>query len=171
MNSSLLTAAMGKWKNLEKPYYLLIALIFVLSFNALFLYTLLHVFKVPENELGFEKFKKLSNLELFFLTVVVAPVIETLAFQYLPIQITEWLAKKASIFNVKTITILAISISTILFSAAHYEHSFYYALATIPGGILLAYTYINFRKRNQTGLSTTILFHALCNLSTFLINF
>lgn len=170
MNSSLLTTAIEKWKNLEKPYYLMAALIFVLLFNALFLYTL-HVFKVPEDELGFEKFKKLSNVELFFLTIVVAPVIETLAFQYLPIQITEWLAKKASIFNIKTVAILSISISTGLFSAAHYEHSFYYALATIPGGILLAYTYINFQKRDRTGLSTTILFHALYNLATFLVNF
>ena len=170
MNLSFLTTAIEKWKNLEKPYYLLIALIFVLLLNVLFFYVL-DLLKVPENELGFQKFKKLSNIELFLLTVLVAPVIETLAFQYLPIQITEWLAKKASLFNVKIVTLLSISISTGLFSAAHYEHSFYYALATIPGGILLAYTYINFQKRDRTGLSTTILFHALYNLATFLINF
>lgn len=170
MNLSFLTTAIEKWKNLEKPYYLLVALIFVLLLNVLFFYVL-DLLKVSENELGFQKFKKLSNIELFLLTVLVAPVIETLAFQYLPIQITKWLAKKASLFNVKTVTLLSISISTGLFSAAHYEHSFYYALATIPGGILLAYTYINFQKRDRTGLSTTILFHALYNLATFLINF
>lgn len=170
MNLSLFTTAIEKWKNLEKPYYLLVALIFILLFNALFLYTL-HVLKVSENELGFEKFKKLNKLELFFLTVAAAPVIETLAFQYLPIRITEWLTTKATIFNVKTISAFSISISTFLFSAAHYEHSFYYALATIPGGILLAYTYINFNKRDRTGLSTTIIFHTLYNLATFAINF
>lgn len=63
----------------------------------------------------------------FMLTIVVAPFLETIIFQVIIIEVLIWLRVKSWI---------AIGVSALLFSFAHY-YSLYYILAIFPSGLLL----------------------------------
>lgn len=96
----------------------------------------------------------------FMLTIVVAPFLETIIFQVIIIEVLIWLRVKSWI---------AIGVSALLFSFAHY-YSLYYILAIFPSGLLLSYYYYILRMREDVwhALLLVTLLHALINICAFL---
>lgn len=94
--------------------------------------------------------------------VILAPLLESWLFQYLPFLIfKKWYKKEARLS-----TILYISTSTLLFSIQHC-YSIWYILAMIVPGIILAYSFIHFYKLYNNLIVPfwfIVIIHALMNL-------
>lgn len=96
--------------------------------------------------------------------VILAPIIETVLFQSLPINIIKKSVKWKT-------NILAVTVSALLFSLAHLPYSFWYFLLMIPPGLLLASTYIIFKQRRESAFWITASVHSLWNLIAVIIHF
>ena len=119
--------------------------------------SILIYFDITDNEIGGIEIDKHSVYGLFFLTVILAPIIETFFGQLLPIKISE------KIFKNK-LEIMSIVFSAILFSLMHFGYSIWYSLLSIPMGVLLAKTYIIFQARKESSFWITTAVHSLRNL-------
>lgn len=104
----------------------------------------------------------LSSLSItgkFFMIVVLAPIIETVIFQYIPNEILEG-SNLESYF-------LKIIIPSLLFSLAHIYHPIY-MLMTFIAGIMLNKFYIDTKRQTRLFFILTILLHAMYNLYGYL---
>ena len=110
---------------------------------------------------NYNKHQNISKKELNIIAIFVAPIIETLVFQYLPYLIlTKWIGIKNKLF--------CIIIMSIIFSSMHY-YNWLYITMTFFGGIILNNLYIYYNKHAHTySFILTVLFHALFNLFGFL---
>lgn len=92
----------------------------------------------------------------FMVSVLVVPFLETIVFQVIIIELLIWLRAKP---------LVAIMVSAILFSLAHY-YNVYYILAVFPSGFLLSYYYYLLKIREDVlyALLLVTLLHALINL-------
>lgn len=102
-----------------------------------------------------------SPKEEFFITVVIAPLIETILFQYLIID--SILRKRSDAF------LLASFCSAICFGLAHH-YSAPYMLLTFLGGFLLAILYLTAKLKGKSPFLVICLTHALYNLIGFTLN-
>jgi CAAX amino terminal protease family. len=89
------------------------------------------------------------------LGLIIAPIIETILYQYLP----NHFLIKIRILN----KYLLIIIPSLLFGLSHSYH-FLYMLMTFFGGVVLNYYYIEMKKRTSYSLWATALIHSLYNL-------
>ena len=105
-----------------------------------------------------------SKLQDFFLVVFIAPIIETILFQYLIIN-QVFISSNGN--NKKLIAVL---VSSFCFGIIHF-FSFYYFLITFIGGLFLAYFFCYFAERVNTlsAIFYISLVHSLSNLYAFLI--
>lgn len=112
-------------------------------------------------ELENRAFDNLSELELFFIAVVVTPIIETLIFQYTLYKILNYLKVKN--------TLILIVLMSIVFSLAHSYH-WLYMLATFFSGLILNHLYISTLKNRGKWLAVllTMGLHMSYNLFGFL---
>jgi uncharacterized protein len=106
-------------------------------------------------------FEVLSAQEMFFIAVVLSPIIETLIFQLFLYR----LLIKTRINNQSMIIILM----SISFSLFHWYH-WLYVLAVFVGGLFLNYFYIHVLKHKNELIAVllTILLHSAYNLYGFL---
>jgi hypothetical protein len=106
-------------------------------------------------------FEAFSEKEMFFIVVVLAPIIETLIFQ---LCLFQFLIKTR--INNQSIIIILMSIT---FSLFHWYH-WLYVLAVFVGGLFLNYFYIYVLKNKNelTAVLLTILLHSTYNLFGFL---
>lgn len=106
-------------------------------------------------------FGEISEKELFFIAVILAPIIETLIFQLLLYRIIN----KIRISN----TTIVIILMAFTFSQAHWYH-WLYVVAAFINGLFLNYFYVNiFKKKNELiAVSLTIALHSSYNLYGFL---
>lgn len=117
---------------------------------------------ITDSQIKGPEFEKYSILENFILAVIIAPIFETYIGQVFPIKII----KKYVNWNK---TIIAISVSTLLFSLLHIQYSFWYFLLTLPIAFILAVTYISFQERKPSGFWMTAFVHAAKNLLAVII--
>ncbi|WP_438946350.1 lysostaphin resistance A-like protein [Sediminibacterium sp.] len=103
-----------------------------------------------------------SRSEAFFLTVIFAPLIETLIFQYLVIS---YLQKKKS-FSEGSICI----ISAILFGLSHC-YSYEYVLKTFISGLLFGTMYLTASRKNIYPFVPVAIAHAVYNFCVFSIQY
>jgi len=103
-----------------------------------------------------------SRFVIFIVSVIIAPVIETLIYQLAIMEISYKFKLKES---------LAISISSILFGLSH-NYNWVYMAVMIFIGFIFAYSYSIIRSKYGTFKATVfvILLHAMANLITFLNN-
>lgn len=101
-------------------------------------------------------FEGLSSFELAFLSVLVAPIIETILFQFL---LYKMLKTSLSIRN----DAICIIIMSIIFSQLHWYH-WLYVLMTFTGGMILNIYYVSSLKQSRYSLILTILLHSTYNL-------
>lgn len=105
-----------------------------------------------------------SLFHKFNIQVFLAPIIETLIFQFLIIEFFYFLFKKYSI---------CLIISSLFFGIMHYtnNHNITYTLAAIFAGLIFATIYIISKNRKDlNAFLVVILVHSSTNLFSFLIN-
>lgn len=106
-------------------------------------------------------FEGFSLMEIFFLTVIIAPLLETFVFQYLIVEI---------LYKLNINDEIIIWVATLAFSLSHY-YNFIYILAILFPGFLFSsfYLYLKKRKYKFPFLAVTVL-HAISNFIVFIIN-
>lgn len=113
-----------------------------------------------DNEFGsLYAFKEGTPEILIFLgLVVIAPIFETLVFQFVVLE---------SLLKIKVSASIALIISTVLFSLFHY-YSLTYILYILCSGWILSYYYLALRHQGKYNkVLLVILLHALGNLPVF----
>ena len=110
-------------------------------------------------ELTESGFQSSSLLEELVAVVIVAPVLETIIFQFIIIE---------ALLKLKLETLPCIIISALLFGVSHWYNLAYVGVATVVG-FVFAYYYLALRhQRNYNKLTLVILLHALSNLFVFI---
>jgi membrane protease YdiL (CAAX protease family) len=104
--------------------------------------------------------EKYGIIGILFIGVVLAPMLETLLAQVLPIYLTQKFVKWKT-------NVISVLISTLLFSLGHLSYSVWYFILIIPTGVLLALTYIIFQKRKESSFWMTFSVHSFRNLLAF----
>jgi len=105
------------------------------------------------------EFSDFSLNEIFFLTVIIAPLFETLIFQFLIIELLYF-------FKVKNNSIIIIS--TVLFAISH-NYNIVYILAIIFPGLMYATYYLYLKINKKNGFILIFSLHAFSNLISFII--
>lgn len=100
----------------------------------------------------------------FIMVVFIAPIIETIVFQYLIIN------QVYISYNGKKIKILAIIISSLGFGLIHLYNLNFFFVATFIG-VLLAFSFCYFKEKtnNLTAIIYVFLIHSLSNAYVFVI--
>ncbi|CAM2888494.1 hypothetical protein DRF59_07770 [Chryseobacterium flavum] len=108
-------------------------------------------------DVNYNKYQNISKNELIFISVFIAPFLETFIFQHLPYLIlTKWIKVSNTVF--------CIIIMSIIFSSVHY-YNWLYIIMTFFGGIILNNLYIYYSKHScKYSFILTVLFHSLFNL-------
>ncbi len=101
----------------------------------------------------------------FITVIIIAPIIETILFQYLPITIISFFLKENK--YIKPITII---ISAISFSVVHIYNYTYFIMAFI-GGLIFAYLFILSKQRKENPVVNLLVIHTLLNLIPFTRDF
>jgi len=101
-----------------------------------------------------------SLWEEFFVVVVIAPVIETVIFQYAFIE---------TLANLKVKAWICIVTSALLFGALHWHNPVYVMVTTVVG-FIIAYYYMALRKqKGLNGIMLLIAIYALFNALAFIL--
>lgn len=140
--------------------------LFVTAFFVLYLLTiLLSVIGncLKEDALTIEFLEGKDPVWIFVLTVILAPVVETLIFQY---GIIELCLKVRSRYAKE----MALIVSALVFGIEHGYNTIYMVIATIMGAAL-AFYYLLFKKYTTGFAAAAIMvLHALVNFIGFLLN-
>lgn len=101
------------------------------------------------------KINSLSSIERYFLVLFIAPIIETVVFQFLLYKLI-----KNKIHNVW----IAILLMSFVFSQAHWYH-WIYVLMTFFGGIIINHFYVTVYKKegDWTSFWLTVMLHFCYN--------
>lgn len=150
-----------KWENLKPLNFIIITTILSILLTVP-ISILIEYLGISDNEYGGFDPAKYNIAVLVFLTLVVAPILETTIAQQIPILLTQNFIK----YHPNMIGIL---ISTLIFSILHVSYSVWYAIAVIPTGVLLASTFILFQKREESGFWMTCFIHSFRNLIPLII--
>jgi len=98
---------------------------------------------------------------IFFYSVVIAPLIETLVFQYIILDFLPWTMPEKNIYKW-----IAIIMSAALFGLSHYYSLEYIIYGTVMG-LFLAITYVIAKFKNLSAFFTIWLIHTIINLLAF----
>ncbi|UUC46415.1 CPBP family intramembrane glutamic endopeptidase [Flavobacterium cerinum] len=143
------------------------AKLFITAFGVLyFITTLISVIGnfIQEDAYQIEALEGKSLILVFFLLVVVAPVVETFIFQYGIIELCLLVRSK---YNKQ----IALFVSALLFGLSHSYNIIYIVFATIMG-VSLAFYYLCFRKyETKYAILAVMILHALLNGITFFFNY
>jgi len=102
---------------------------------------------------------------VFFSAVILAPVFETIIYQFSVIKIIRWIIKN-TIWNFS----IAIPISAILFAISH-PYSIYYQISTLLIGILYGIIfYIAQYRKDWPAFLVVLILHASWNLFAFIMD-
>lgn len=143
----------------SKKFIPLFWIIFICDFIYHLLLSIAISFYDPSLIETFEKGTPLK--EIFLLSVIIGPLLETLIFQYLTIEILSFFKLKKSFI---------ILISSLFFSLIHY-YNFIYIIATLPAGIIYA-TYYMYLKEKKIKTPFLYIFglHTLYNFTVFILD-
>lgn len=95
----------------------------------------------------------------FFLMVILAPVIETILYNYYPVKLLEYLKVQKRF--------LLILLPSILFAASHFYNSLYVVM-TFFGGLIMNNFYLMAKARTTYAIYWIMILHALYNLYGYL---
>lgn len=127
-----------------------------------------------ENYFEFEQnpIEESNKVILFIVAIILAPIIETLIFQFLIIEIVYAFLIFIKLNEKICKCIFAILISSIAFGIAHNIHVLYMITAFFMG-FQLAFLYIYYRTRfgRLKAFFACLIVHSLVNLSSFILNF
>lgn len=130
----------------------LVCLLIAIINGHLFIYLNNSFFHLHSTDNDLSKFSVISK---FALTIILAPLIETFLFQYLP----NIILVKLKITNRAWLIVLP----AILFGCMHF-YFWLYAVAAFFGGLILNFLYIYCKERSKYYFLIVVLFHSLYNL-------
>ncbi|WP_449401472.1 CPBP family intramembrane glutamic endopeptidase [Chryseobacterium wanjuense] len=112
-------------------------------------------------DVNYNKHQNISKSELNFVAICIAPIVETLIFQYfLYLILIKWINIKNNMF--------CIIIMSIFFSSMHY-YNWLYVIMTFFGGLILNNLYVYYHKHlPEYSFILTVFFHSLFNLYGYL---
>lgn len=106
-------------------------------------------------------YAKYGLVETFILLVVVAPLVETMLYQFAIIEI---------LLKIRTPPWWCIIISALVFGFSHW-YNFAYVVVTFVDGLMLAYYYFKLRPQNYTNkVLWVMLLHASANIVAYVYN-
>lgn len=115
------------------------------------------------NSIGSMRDPDIQNLKILFIAgTIIAPLWETLAYQWGVIKLFS-LNKK-----IKNNKLFLIFISAFFFGAIHY-YSILNIIRGFIAGLLLAYSFIVYEDKEKSGYWVTAIIHSLMNLVTFVL--
>jgi len=117
---------------------------------------LFQLFGFKISDLGGFETDVISLLGLIILTVIIAPIFETIMAQLIPI----YLAQKFFRQNSHNVGLIA---SILIFSLLHVSYSIWYAILVVPSGFFLAKSYLIFQDRKESSFWITSFIHAFRN--------
>jgi len=147
------------YMKIQKIIFLFILLFAIAILNGyLFNYINNIYFNYKSNGNDLNDFKPILKLTII---VILAPIIETLVFQYLPNKLLNKLGVKNEF--------LLVFIPAMIFGLVHF-YFWLYAISAFVGGILLNFLYLYIKNKNQIYVSLLIvfLFHSFYNLYGYL---
>lgn len=144
-----------EWSRLRPIKFILVTTLLTFAFTVPFSIGL-EAMGLKDGEIGNMDYNKYGVMGTLFLSIVLAPIIETFLGQVLPIYLTQKFIKAKT-------NIVATLLSTIIFSLGHLGYSVWYFILTIPTGILLAMTYMIFQNRKESSFWMTFSVHSLRN--------
>ena len=143
------------WTQLTYFKYLLFSLLLTIVFT-LPTAVVIDFLKVSDKDIGGPK-SILDNIyTAIIIGLIVAPIIETLLGQMLPIKLVQRYIK----WNTNSVALI---FSTMIFGLGHISYSIWYFFLVLPLGFVLAVTYLIFQKRQQSSFWTTTLLHSMRN--------
>jgi membrane protease YdiL (CAAX protease family) len=118
-----------------------------------------------ENACNIEQFKPTEKLGyVFFVSVIVAPLLETLVCQLCIIELV-------LLYKGKHRENIAILSSGFVFALGHFSYgNYWFTLNTLISGSLLGILFLAFRAKNNFPFWITMLFHGLYNLYAILLD-
>lgn len=108
-----------------------------------------------------------STVEEFIVSVLLAPIFETLFFQHYSYKLFLYITRDISIKE-KNKKWLFIVCSSLIFSAMH-GYNWLYHITAFLGGVTLNYSYLYFKKAKFYPYLSVVLIHLLYNFCVFLI--
>jgi len=139
----------------SKRFLLFLGLI--VTFNYAYTYFIDFFFNVPDIvENGLENMSFPFKL---ILLILIAPLFETLVFQFAIIEIVKKISKNS---------IIAILMSALVFASTHF-YDFYYVVSALIVGLLLAIFYLTYKNRTFAFFSVFFV-HSINNLIVFIDN-
>jgi membrane protease YdiL (CAAX protease family) len=140
------------WLGLSPLYFVVFTNILMIGLTML-LTPILVMLGFDENtDIGGPDFGDFGPVMIVVVAVIVAPLIETIIFQYPILLLKKWTDVRVLIF-----------FSAAFFAVAHSGYSKWYALVVFPMGLVLAYTIDNYRKGWVNGFWATVFVHAFRN--------
>jgi membrane protease YdiL (CAAX protease family) len=103
-------------------------------------------------DIGGPDFGDFGPAMIVLVAVVIAPLLETLIFQYPILILKKWTFLAPLMF-----------FSAAFFALAHSDYSMWYALIVFPMGVVLAYTIVNYQHPKVNRFWITVLVHAFRN--------
>jgi hypothetical protein len=104
-------------------------------------------------------------LTIFVISVLFAPLLETLLFQYLPLAAYfRWCNSKTN-----TKQWMVTTIASVLFAVSH-SYNILTVIDAFIAGLIFCATYLYFREKGHIGFWYTYLLHAAVNTYSFLID-
>jgi membrane protease YdiL (CAAX protease family) len=151
------------WANLPPVRFVIVTTLLSI-FLTLPFFVLLTLAGVEPGDIRTPDIRTLGIVKATLYAVLLAPLLETVIGQLLPILLVQKFVRWKS-------NTVAILVSTILFSAAHATHSIYYPVVIAPTAFLLALTYIVFQQRKESSFWMTFFVHAFKNLLAVMVAF
>lgn len=145
------------------------AFLFILTFVLLLIISDIIItgvlFLIGKLDAGVQFFHDLDLIEQIFWGVIFGPIVETIIFHFLLLELLLHMFKKT-----KHKEYWVILISAIPFSLIHY-YSIQYKIYSFFAGIIFSSAYITARKKNMLPVAVVFMIHALYNLIAFSYNY
>ena len=136
----------------------LLSTFFIFSTSSLFSYFIYVV-----NPIEFNGFSNSNKFLEIFIAIIVAPIIETVIFYWIPYNFIE----HSGSFKYKKI--IFICASSLFFALSHL-YNINYFIETLYTGFLMA-DYYYFHRKNKRVFLNLVIIHSLYNLLVFVLNF
>jgi hypothetical protein len=150
-NIKLIISSINMWLNGLKP----LSFIFFMSLSSYVLTAVALPVLLLIGENHEISYSQQSILEALFLLIIIAPIIETIIFQYWVIKISRKLFKLND-----SISIL---ISAIVFGLIHSD-SISHQVIAFTSGLILAYSFVIYEKKEFSASLMVIILHAIRNI-------
>jgi uncharacterized protein len=115
-------------------------------------------------DMGSPFYFDIGLLEQFFLAVIFTPIVETIIFHFMLLELLLFLFK-----NAKYKEYWVVLISAIPFSLSHF-YSTHYIIYSFFAGIILSTAYLVARKKEMLPFAVVFIIHACYNLISFTYN-